>query len=113
MANNSPISTNSTEGQYSTHSSTIITVHPRNSTPILKYTDNEDALKVYSPFYKHTYDAHYQYPVDKHKTISNIRFGPWNDSINYARICQRILQRITQNNTYYIISGNLIGGLGH
>ena len=121
--------------QYSnTHSSTIIAVNPRNSTPITKYRNNEDALKDYSPFYNHTYDARYQYPIAKHNpspfyshtydahyqypivkqnAIGNIRFGPWNDSINYASICQRILRRITQNNTYYIISGSLIGGLGH
>ena len=114
VVNNSSVPTNTTMEQYSiTHSSTIIAVNPKNSTPVLKYTDNEDALEVYSPFYNHTYDAHYQYSVAKHNPIDNIRFGPWNDSINYTSICQRILRRITQNNTYYIISGNLIGGLGH
>ena len=114
VVNNSTVSTKTTVEQYSnTHSSTIIAVNPRNSTPITKYRNNEDALKDYSPFYNHTYDAHYQYPVVKHNPIGNIRLFPWNDSINYASICQRILRRITQNNTYYIISGSLIGGLGH
>ena len=113
VANNSPLSTNTTEGQYSTHFSTIITVSPINSTSVSKYRNNEDALKDYSPFYNHTYDSHYQYPLVKQNTITNIRFGPWDDSINYESICQRILRRITQNNTYYIISGSLIGGLGH
>ena len=114
MGKGSAVLTNTTGMQYSnTHSSTINTVNPRNSTPVLKYRNNEDALKDYSPFYNHTYDAHFQYPVIKHDTIGNIRFFPWNDSINYDSICQRILRRITQNNTYYIISGSLIGGLGH
>ena len=114
VVNNSSVPTNTTVEQYSnTHSSTIIAVNPRNSTPITKYRNNEDALKDYSPFYNHTYDAHYQYPLVKHNPIGNIRLFPWNDSINYASICQRILRRITQNNTYYIISGSLIGGLGH
>ena len=130
VANNSSVLTNTTVEQYSnTHSSTLIAVNPRNSTPITKYRNNEDALKDYSPFYNHTYDAHFQYPVAKHNLIGNIRLFPWNDSINYASgnirlfpwndsinyasICQRILRRITQNNTYYIISGSLIGGLGH
>ena len=114
VVNNSSVPTNTTLEQYSnTHSSTIIAVNPRNSTPITKYRNNEGALKNYSPFYSHTYDAYYQYPVAKHNPIGNIRLFPWNDSINYASICQRILRRITQNNTYYIISGSLIGGLGH
>ena len=114
VANNSSVPTNTTMEQYSnTHSSNIITVNPRNSMSVLKYRNNEDALKDYSPFYNHTYDAHFQYPVAKHNLIGNIRLFPWNDSINYASICQRILRRITQNNTYYIISGSLIGGLGH
>ena len=114
VANNSSVPTNTTMEQYSnTHSSTIIAVSPRNSTSITKYRNNEDALKDYSPFYNHTYDAHYQYPIVKQNAIGNIRLFPWSDSINYASICQRILRRITQNNTYYIISGSLIGGLGH
>ena len=114
VVNNSSVLTNTTLEQYSnTHSSTIIAVNPRNSMPITKYRNNEDALKDYSPFYSHTYDAHFQYPLVKHNAIGNIRLFPWNDSINYASICQRILRRITQNNTYYIISGSLIGGLGH
>ena len=114
VVNNSSVPTNTTVEQYSnTHSSSIIAVNPRNSTPITKYRNNEDALKDYSPFYSHTYDAHFQYPVAKHNPISDIRLFPWNDSIKYASICQRILRRITQNNTYYIISGSLIGGLGH
>ena len=114
VVNNSSVPTNTTVEQYSnTHSSNIITVNPRNSMSVLKYRNNEDALKDYSPFYSHTYDAHYQYPIVKQNAIGNIRLFPWNDSINYASICQRILRRITQNNTYYIISGSLIGGLGH
>ena len=107
VVNNSSVPTNTTVEQYSnTHSSNIIAVNPRNSTPVLKYRNNEGALKDYSPFYNHTYDAHYQYPIPKHNPIGNIRLFPWNDSL-------RILRRITQNNTYYIISGSLIGGLGH
>ena len=114
VVNNSAVPTNTTVMRYSnTHSSTIIPVNPRNSTPVSKYRNNEDALKDYSPFYNHTYDSHYQYPLVKHNTIGNIRLFPWNDSIKYESICQRILQRITQNDTYYIISGSLIGGLGH
>ena len=90
VVNNSSLPTNTTVEQYSnTHSSTIIAVNPRNSMSITKYRNNEDALKDYSPFYNHTYDAHFQYPVAKHNLIGNIRLFPWNDSINYASICQR------------------------
>ena len=42
-----------------------------------------------------------------------IEFFPWNDGINYGEICDKILKRITQNDTFYVISDSIPGGIGH
>ena len=42
-----------------------------------------------------------------------IEFFPWNDGINYGEICKKILKRITQNDTFYVISDSTLGGIGH
>ena len=42
-----------------------------------------------------------------------IEFFPWNDGINYGEICDKILKRITQNDTFYVISDSILGGIGH
>ena len=42
-----------------------------------------------------------------------IEFFPWNDGINYSEMCIKILKRITQNDTFYVISDSTLGGIGH
>ena len=42
-----------------------------------------------------------------------IEFFPWNDGINYGEICDKILKRITQKDTFYVISDSIPGGIGH
>ena len=42
-----------------------------------------------------------------------IEFFPWNDGINYGEMCDKILKRITQNDTFYVISDSTLGGIGH
>ena len=42
-----------------------------------------------------------------------IEFFPWNDGINYGEICNKILKRITQEDTFYVISDSIPGGIGH
>ena len=42
-----------------------------------------------------------------------IEFFPWNDGINYGEICDKILKRITQKDTFYVISDSILGGIGH
>ena len=42
-----------------------------------------------------------------------IEFFPWNDGINYGEICKKILKRITQEDTFYVISDSIPGGIGH
>ena len=42
-----------------------------------------------------------------------IEFFPWNDGINYGEICDKILKRITQKDTFYVISDSTLGGIGH
>ena len=50
-----------------------------------------------------------------YKTVGKkeIEFFPWNDGINYGEICNKILKRITQNDTFYVISDSIPGGIGH
>ena len=81
--------------------------------PTVIYKNNEEALKGDSVFTNHTYDAHFRYNTSKYDNDNDIRYFPWNDSLNYTRICNNVLNRITNNDTFYIISGSLIGGLGH
>ena len=42
-----------------------------------------------------------------------IEFFPWNDGINYGEMCDKILKRITQKDTFYVISDSTLGGIGH
>lgn len=82
----------------------------------VNYVTNKDAIRGESIFNNHTYDTNFQYSnsyTSYSSDTSDIRYFPWNDSKNYSNLCNIILKRITQNGTYYIISGSLIGGIGH
>ena len=56
---------------------------------------------------------HLQTTPYKNDGKKEIEFFPWNDGINYGEICNKILKRITQNDTFYVISDSIPGGIGH
>ena len=56
---------------------------------------------------------HLQTTPYKNDGKKEIEFFPWNDGINYGEICNKILKRITQNDTFYVISDSTPGGIGH
>ena len=56
---------------------------------------------------------HLQTTPYKNDGKKEIEFFPWNDGINYGEICDKILKRITQNDTFYVISDSIPGGIGH
>ena len=56
---------------------------------------------------------HLQTTPYKNDGKKEIEFFPWNDGINYGEICNKILKRITQNDTFYVISDSTLGGIGH
>ena len=101
-----------------TYSSTIlkqenspITILPE--TTASHYQSTREALAGSSAFIGHTYDKNIYIPTYNNKTWKPIQYFPWNDSLDYSTICNNVLKRITQNGTFYIISGSFNGGLGH
>ena len=54
-------------------------------------------------------------PTTPYKNYGNkeIEFYPWNDGIDYSEMCNKILKRITQKDTFYVISDSIPGGIGH
>ena len=56
---------------------------------------------------------HLQTTPYKNDGKKEIEFFPWNDGINYGEICNKILKRITQKDTFYVISDSIPGGIGH
>ena len=56
---------------------------------------------------------HLQTTPYKNDGKKEIEFFPWNDGINYGEICDKILKRITQKDTFYVISDSTLGGIGH
>ena len=56
---------------------------------------------------------HLQTTPYKNDGKKEIEFFPWNDGINYGEICKKILKRITQKDTFYVISDSIPGGIGH
>ena len=56
---------------------------------------------------------HLQTTPYKNDGKKEIEFFPWNDGINYGEICNKILKRITQEDTFYVISDSIPGGIGH
>ena len=82
-------------------------------TPVSHYRSTREALAGSSAFVGHTYDKNIYIPTYNNNTWKPIQYFPWNDSLNYSTICNNVLKRITQNGTFYIISGSFNGGLGH
>ena len=64
---------------------------------------------------KSRYSRFITLPTTPYKTVGKkeIEFFPWNDGINYGEICNKILKRITRNDTFYVISDSIPGGIGH
>ena len=56
---------------------------------------------------------HLQTTPYKNVGKKEIEFFHWNDGINYGEICDKILKRITQKDTFYVISDSIPGGIGH
>lgn len=77
------------------------------------YRSTREALKGSSAFIGHTYDKNIYFPPYEDKTWKAIQYYPWDDTLDYSSICNNVLKRITQNGTFYIISGSFNGGLGH
>ena len=61
------------------------------------------------------YNRFIHLPTTPYKNVGKkeIEFFPWNDGINYGEICNKILKRITQKDTFYVISDSTPGGIGH
>ena len=66
-----------------------------------------------SPESKYNRFIHLQTTPYKNDGKKEIEFFPWNDGINYGEICNKILKRITQKDTFYVISDSTLGGIGH
>ena len=101
-----------------TNSSTILKkdnspITTLSETPASHYQSTLEAKEGSSAFVGHTYDKNIFIPTYNNKTWKPIQYFPWNDSLNYSTICNNVLKRITQNGTFYIISGSFNGGLGH
>ena len=64
---------------------------------------------------KFRYNRFIHLPTTPYKNVGKkeIEFFPWNDGINYGEICDKILKLITQNDTFYVISDSIPGGIGH
>ena len=64
---------------------------------------------------KFKYNRFIHLPTTPYKNYGKkeIEFFPWNDGINYGEICDKILKRITQEGTFYVISDSTLGGIGH
>ena len=77
------------------------------------YQSTREALAGSSAFIGHTYDKNIYIPTYNNNSWKPIHYFPWDDSLNYSAICSNVLKRITQNGTFYIISGSFNGGLGH
>lgn len=61
------------------------------------------------------YDRFITIPTTPYKNYGDdpIQYYPWNDGIDYNELCKKVLARVTQNGTYYVISNSFPGGLGH
>ena len=66
-----------------------------------------------NPEYKYNRFIHLQTTPYKNVGNKEIEFFHWNDGINYGEICNKILKRITQEGTFYVISDSTPGGIGH
>ena len=70
-----------------------------------------DYLNMDSVFSGHTDDATITLP--RLEVHGKVRYFPWEDDVSYNEVCRKVLSRISKNDTYYIISGSINGGIGH
>ena len=77
------------------------------------YEITRQALNKPSAFVRNTYNKKLYIPPYNDASWKAIQYFSWSSSPNYSAICTNVLQRITKNNTFYIISGSINGGLGH
>ena len=71
------------------------------------------SMNITNPKFRYNRFIHLQTTPYKNVGKKEIEFFPWNDGINYGEICNKILKRITQNDTFYVISDSILGGIGH
>ena len=71
------------------------------------------SVNTTNPKFKYNRFIHLQTTPYKNDGKKEIEFFPWNDGINYGEICDKILKRITQKDTFYVISDSIPGGIGH
>ena len=71
------------------------------------------SIMTINPESKYNRFIHLQTTPYKNVGRKEIEFFPWNDGINYGEICNKILKRITQKDTFYVISDSTPGGIGH
>ena len=64
-----------------------------------------------SLFDGHTTDSSVEFPfVDSGEEVE---YYPWNDGVDYTKLCRLVRARVSKPDTYYIISSNINGGIGH
>ena len=71
------------------------------------------SIMTITPKSRYNRFIHLQTTPYKNDGKKEIEFFPWNDGINYGEICDKILKRITQKDTFYVISDSTLGGIGH
>ena len=71
------------------------------------------SVTTINPESKYNRFIHLQTTPYKNVGKKEIEFFPWNDGINYGEMCNKILKRITQQDTFYVISDSIPGGIGH
>ena len=81
--------------------------------PTIEVKEVQSIITTITPKYKYNRFIHLQTTPYKNDGKKEIEFFPWNDGINYGEICNKILKRITQNDTFYVISDSIPGGIGH
>ena len=110
--NNASHSSVLAENKVTSNTKIIQNVASHQVQPII-YSSTRQALRANSVFINHTNDPKVYLPPYVDHSWDKIQYFPWNDSLQYDRICENVLKRITKNDTFYIISGSFNGGLGH
>ena len=67
------------------------------------YEITRQALNKPSAFVRNTYNKKLYIPPYNDASWKAIQYFSWSSSPNYSAICTNVLQRITKNNTFYII----------
>ena len=83
-----------------------------NNTGLSQPKQEVQSIFINNPETKYNRFIHLQ--TTPYKNVGKeIEFFHWNDGINYGEICNKILKRITQEGTFYVISDSTLGGIGH